>query len=282
MRYSSLCAVFLILFSLNFYYSCGLGGDEKINPLDTGGSPDTWTDPIGWNLVWEDTFDAEPIDGSKWTYDLGGGGWGNNEWQIYTNTAENSFISDGKLVIRAVKNYSGNGGYTSARMKTQGLHSWQYGKIVARMKLPFGQGIWPAFWMLGDSIGAVGWPACGEIDIMEMIGGGEDRDDTVHATCHWDSGGYASYGLSEELPDPEYFYQDYHYFELAWDATSITARLDGGQYFVIDITPADLSEFHASFFIILNLAVGGNWPGYPDLSTVFPQYLIIDWVKVYQ
>ncbi|MBN1410411.1 MAG: glycoside hydrolase family 16 protein [Spirochaetales bacterium] len=256
------------------------------NELDLTGSADTWTDPGGsWNLVWEDTFDGPNINTANWSYDIGQGtnGWGNNEWEVYTNSSANSFIQDGKLVIKAIKSFQGNGGYTSARMKTQGKLSWKYGLIAARIKLPFGQGIWPAFWMLGDNIGSVGWPACGEIDIMEMIGGGENRDDTVYSTLHWDNGGsHASYGLSKELPDPDFFYEDYHYFEIEWDANNVRTRLDGIEFYVIDINPAGLSEFHSNFFIILNLAVGGNWPGYPNTSTLFPQFLIVDWVKVYQ
>ncbi|MGE5811545.1 MAG: family 16 glycosylhydrolase, partial [Ignavibacteria bacterium] len=141
--------------------------------------------PQNWQLVWSDEFDSTSINLSNWTHESGGNGWGNNELQFYTNRDVNSYIDSGKLVIKAVaENYSGRS-YTSARLKTQGKRFWQYGKVESRLKLPFGQGIWPAFWMLGENITYTGWPACGEIDIMEMIGG-SGRENTVHGTAHWD------------------------------------------------------------------------------------------------
>ena len=243
---------------------------------------DTWTPGPGWTLSWADEFTGPNIDPANWGFDLGGGGWGNNELEIYTST--NAFIQNGELVVAAIKR--GDGSYTSSRMKTQGKRSWQYGKIAARIRLPYGQGIWPAFWMLGDNISTVGWPKCGETDIMEMIGGGENRDDTIYGTIHWDqNNSHQSVGSgAHELPDPQFFYQDYHVFEIEWSSTLIIWKLDMVEFFrtSVDVTQfPNREEFHQPFFIILNCAVGGNWPGNPDASTVFPQYLYVDWVRVY-
>ncbi len=234
-----------------------------------------------YKLVWSDEFEGTQINPFKWTFEKGAGGWGNNELQYYTDRTENAYVDSGMLVIKAIKeNYSGSF-YTSARMVTKGHASWQYGKIEARMKLPYGQGIWPAFWMLGDNISTVSWPKCGELDIMEMIGGSGARDRTTYGTAHWDANGHASYGLSRSLPSGR-FADDFHLFTVTWDAKKITWFLDNVQFCAIDITPAGLAAFHKKFFIILNLAVGGNWPGNPDLSTVFPQKYYIDYVRVYQ
>lgn len=232
-------------------------------------------------LIFSDEFESASIDGTKWVFETGSGGWGNNELQYYTDRADNARIEGGNLVIEARQESYGGSAYTSARMKTQGRFSAMYGRVEAKIKLPYGQGIWPAFWMLGDDIGTVGWPACGEIDIMEMIGGGEDRDDTVYGTAHWEYNGHASYGGHTELPDPQYFYEQYHVFAIEWDSNYIRWYLDGVQYHVIDITPADLSELNQDYFIILNIAVGGNWPGSPDGTTVFPQRMYVDWVRWY-
>ncbi len=247
-------------------------------------SPDTWTPGAGWTLAWADEFSGTSIDPNNWTYDVGGGGWGNNELETYTSSPANSYVQNGELVIKAIKS---RGRYTSARLKTQGLHSWQYGKVAARIRLPYGQGLWPAFWMLGDNITTVGWPKCGEIDIMELIGGGENRDDTIYGTMHWEeNGSHVMAGSGPiELPDPQFFYQDYHVFEIEWNATTIIWRLDSVEYFRASVDTTvfpNREEFQRPFFIILNLAVGGNWPGNPNHNTVFPQYMYVDWVRVYQ
>ncbi len=235
-----------------------------------------------YELVWSDEFNYTGLpDPDIWTCETGGGGWGNNELEYYTNRTENAEVRDSILVITARKESYGGREYTSARIIT--YHNnlyWKYGKVEARIKLPYGQGIWPAFWMLGKNIYSVGWPKCGEIDIMEMIGG-KGRENTTHGTLHWDNNGsYASNGRSVTL-DSGIFADDFHIFSIEWDAEKIRWRMDGEQFHVIDITPAGLSEFHEEFFIILNLAVGGNWPGSPDSTTVFPQELQVDYVRVY-
>src|SRR5262245_25738748 len=220
-------------------------------------SPDTWTPGAGWTLVWADEFDGSSIDPANWTYDLGGGGWGNNELETYTSSPANSYVQNGDLVIKAIKS---KGRYTSARLKTQGLRSWQYGKVAARIRLPYGQGIWPAFWMLGTNITAVGWPKCGEIDIMEMIGGGENRDDTIYGTLHWDANNtHAEFGSGpRELPDPQFFHQDYHVFEIEWNNREVIWKRDAVEIFRTSVDTnawPTMDEFHRPFFIILNLAV---------------------------
>jgi beta-glucanase (GH16 family) len=251
--------------------------------LPSAGAVDDWQPGPGWKLVWNDEFNAAELDKRNWTFDLGGGGWGNNELERYTNERTNVFVANGELVIQAVK--SGTN-YTSARLKTQGLRSWTYGKMAARMKLPYGVGIWPAFWLLGNGITTVGWPRCGEVDIMELIGGGA-ADGTIYGTMHWQENGSPISKASGpySLPKSQFFYQAYHVFEIEWSATNFVWKLDGAKYFTAPINPTaqpGTAAFQQPFFIILNLAVGGNWPGPPNSSTVFPQQLQVDWVRVYQ
>lgn len=234
-----------------------------------------------WQLVWSDEFDSTSLNLNNWTRETGGHGWGNNEWEYYTDREVNSYIENGKLVIKAMQESYGGKSYTSARLKTQNKKFWKYGKIEARLKLPFGQGIWPAFWMLGQNFSSVGWPACGEIDIMEMIGG-NGREKTVHGTTHWDNNGqHAQYGGSYTLPSG-IFADDFHTFAIEWNESSIKWYVDNIHFHTISISTSGLSEFHEDFFIILNLAVGGNWPGYPNSTTTFPQYLEVDYIRVYQ
>lgn len=234
-----------------------------------------------YKLVWFDEFSNPTIDAANWTYEIGNNnGWGNNELEYYTNRNVNSYILGGSLVIEAKKESYGGKSYTSARMITKGKKYFTYGKIEARIKLPYGKGIWPAFWMLGENISTAGWPTCGEIDIMELIGGGAN-DKKVYGTVHWESNGHASYGGNYSL-GTGIFADDYHVFTIIWNTKSIQWFVDGSKYVTIDITPAGLAAFHKNQFIILNLAVGGNWPGNPDATTIFPQKMYVDYVRVYQ
>jgi len=235
-----------------------------------------------WQLVWSDEFDGTDINDSNWTHEIGGNGWGNNELQYYTDRDTNSYLQNGYLVIQALKENYSSWNYTSARLKTQGKVFFKYGKILARIKLPYGQGIWPAFWMMGENISSVGWPSCGETDIMEMIGGG-DRENTVYGTAHWadENGLHVQYGDNYTLSSGT-FADNYHLFSVIWDDQSIKWYVDNHLYNELDITSAPLSEFHNNFFILLNVAVGGNWPGYPDATTVFPQKMSVDYIRVYQ
>jgi len=244
-----------------------------------------------YTLVWADEFNGpngSPPDPAKWTYDIGGNGWGNNELETYTRRIQNAFIQDGNLVIRAQKEqFTGPDGiarpYTSARLKTQGLFAQKYGRIEARIKIPYGQGMWPAFWMMGDNIDSVEWPRCGEIDIMENIG---VEPSIVHGTVH--GPGYVGEKALTSLyalPEGQHFADDFHAFKLEWEPDSIRFYVD--DYLYKTITPADLPPgtrwvYDRPFFIILNLAVGGDWAGNPDSSTVFPQAMLVDYVRVYK
>lgn len=238
-----------------------------------------WERP-GWTLVWHDEFEGESLDLANWTYDLGGGGWGNNELEYYTNRPENARLENGFLVIEARAERYLHRNYTSARLKTQGLHAWMYGRFEARMQLPYGQGVWPAFWLLGEDINRSGWPACGEIDIMEFIGRQPDR---VYGTVH--GPGYSGgAGVGSSFIFPAGMPSDgFHVYAIEWEPQEIRWYVDDTQYFAV--TPEDLPGkwvYDHPFFIILNLAIGGNWPGAPDETTVFPQFLRVDYVRVYQ
>lgn len=236
---------------------------------------------LNFKLAWSEEFNYTGLPANdKWNMETGGGGWGNNELQYYTNTEDNAFVDNGMLTITAKEEaYSGRD-YTSARITTQNKYDFKYGKIKAKIKLPYGQGLWPAFWMLGAKFSTVGWPQCGEIDIMEMVGG-TNGDKTCYSTLHWDDNGHAEYGESYTLPSG-ILADEFHVFSVEWDDQTIKGFIDDTQYFTIDISPAALSEFHEKFFIILNVAVGGDWPGPPNASTTFPQTMKVDYVRVYQ
>ncbi len=237
----------------------------------------------GYNLVWLDEFDGNSVNTDYWVFETGTGcpnvcGWGNNELQYYRK--ENASVADGVLTIEARKeSYQGNQ-YTSTRMKTQGKEIFRYGRIDVRALLPKGQGIWPAVWMLGNNITSVGWPKCGEIDIMEMIGG-SGRDKTTHGTLHWDNNGHNYTGGSYSLQSGT-FADEFHVFSIIWNETQIQWLVNDIRFHTINITPGHMTEFHENFFFILNVAVGGNWPGNPDETTVFPQQMKVDYIRVFQ
>jgi len=236
----------------------------------------------GWIIAWRDEFDGPELNLKNWTFDIGGGGWGNQEWEAYTNRPENIRVEHGMLVIEARKEDELIGGreYSSARVKTQGLHTWQYGRIEARIKLPYGQGIWPAFWMLGDDLARKGWPAAGEIDIMEFIG---KEPDHIYATVHAPGYSGGSGVGSSFVTSADSLKNDFHLYAIEWEENEIRWYFDDQQYF--KVTAQDVPDewvFDHPFFLILNLAVGGRWPGYPDETTVFPQFLYVDYVRVYQ
>ena len=254
-----------------------------------GGWSQAAAQPTNYVLVWSDEFSAPNgslPDSSKWIMETGGGGWGNHELESYTNRARNARVQNGNLVITAHKEtYKGADGitrqYTSARLKTLGLFEQKYGRFEARIKIPRGQGMWPAFWMLGNNIGTVDWPGCGEIDIMENIG---KEPDKMHGTIHGPGySGSEGLGGSYTLPSGK-FADNFHIFALEWEPSAIRFYADGNLYETR--TPADLPAgktwvFDHPFFILLNVAVGGGWPGNPDRTTVFPQRMVVDYVKVY-
>jgi beta-glucanase (GH16 family) len=247
--------------------------------------------PPQWQLVWSDEFNGangSTPDLTKWTYDIGGGGWGNQELETYTNRPVNAHLQDGNLVITAQQEtFTGTDGitrnYTSARLKTQTLFTQTYGKFEARIRIPYGQGMWPAFWLLGSDADQAGWPACGEIDIFENIG---KEPSIVHATVHGPGySGANGIGGAFTLPNNARFADDFHVFTVEWEAGALRFYVDGTLYKTV--TPANLPGgtqwvFNHPFFIIMNVAVGGSWPGDPDSSTVFPQTMLVDYVRVYK
>lgn len=255
--------------------------DDPDNPIDP--SFEGFESPLeyeGYNLVWQDEFETDQLS-DDYIFEIGTGsnGWGNNESQYYRE--ENTRLEDGYLVIQAKKeNFQGKE-YTSSRIITEGKKEFKYGRFDIRARMPYGQGIWPAIWMLGSNFRQVGWPHCGEIDIMEMIGG-QGRERTVHGTVHWQSNnGYANFGHSKNLSEGT-LADKFHVFSIIWDENRIQWLIDNQPYGSIDTTPSHLDEFREEFFFIFNVAVGGNWPGYPDGSTEFPQEMWIDYVRVFQ
>jgi len=234
----------------------------------------------GKSLVWSDEFNETSIDLQNWTYDLAPSGWGNQELQNYTSNDENSYVSNGNLFIVAKEEGIH---YTSARMKSIGLQEFQYGRIDVRAILPFGQGIWPAIWMLGANFPNSGWPSCGEIDIMELLG---SSPSTVHGTIHfgadWTQHNYVGQGTS--LPSGETFADEFHVFSIDWNEDGITWFIDDQPFYSVTstVTGGQPYPFDNPFFFILNVAVGGQWPGYPDATTTFPQFMAVDYVRVFQ
>ncbi len=256
-----------------------IGSDNNPGiPADGYTTPESYP---GMTLVWQDEFNGNSLNTNDWTYETGAGGWGNNELQYYRS--ENTTVADGYLTITAKKESFSGSEYTSSRLITKGKKSFEYGRIDIRAMLPEGQGLWPALWMLGANFNSVGWPKCGEIDIMEMIGG-SGREKTVYGTLHWDNNG--AHACTCEKPGYSLasgtFADKFHVFSMVWTSTKITWYVDDVKFNEIDITPAGLSEFHEQFFFIFNVAVGGNWPGAPDSGTVFPQKMVVDYVRVFQ
>ena len=260
--------------------SCG--GGATLQPPPTG----------GFTLVWSDEFngaDGTSPDSSKWTYDTGGKGWGNNELECYTNLTQNAQMKGSNLVITAMHQpaYACSDGttrdYTSARLKTEGLFNQAYGRFEARIKIPKGQGMWPAFWMLGNNITSVSWPKCGEIDIMENIG---REPGTVHGSLHGPSTVTQTSDATApfSLPAGQNFSDDFHLYAIEWQPGTVNFFVDSNLYGTVTQSqwPAGGTwTFDHPFFIILNVAVGGDWPGSPDNTTVFPQQMVIDYVRVY-
>jgi beta-glucanase (GH16 family) len=228
-----------------------------------------------WQMIWNDEFDNPILDNSKWINDVGGNGWGNNEAQYYTAGSANLSMNNGLATITAKAQQFGSNQYTSAKIISKNLFDVKYGKIEGRMKCPMGKGLWPAFWMLGSNIDTVSWPQCGEIDIMEHI----NNEPKIHGTAHWNNVGHQYLGGTINT-DPAVF----HTYSIVWDANSIKWYMDDQLYYILNISnnTNGTEEFHKKFYLILNLAVGGNWPGYPDASTVFPAEFVIDYIRVYK
>lgn len=294
-RFGLLFIVFLITVNAAFAQEATQGAEDDEQPKcgvieEESLSVDDSRALEGWRLIWADEFDGEAgtlVNPEYWNYDLGGNGWGNNEREFYTNLPENvSLDGSGCLAITARVDESrsrachyGLCEYTSGRILTAGKVEFTYGRVEARLKIPYGQGIWPAFWMLGSNIGTVGWPNSGEIDIMENIG---KEPHTVHGALHG-PGHSGAHPLIRAYDIDERFSDDFHTFAVEWEPTAIRWYVDGNLYSTF--TPDDVAgewAFDHDFFIILNVAVGGHWPGFPDDTSTFPQTMLVDYVRLYQ
>jgi len=272
--------------------SGGTGG-----PADANTGLDGASALPGWTLTWSDEFDGQDgsaVDATKWVHDVGGSGWGNQELEYYTNGTQNAVVMGGNLVITATTagassyncSYPSSGPcqYTSARLLTQNKFSQRYGRIEARIQIPKGQGLWPAFWMLGTDISTNGWPTCGEIDIMENIG---KEPSTNNGSLHMPAAGTSNdddLTGTYTLPGNAKLGDDFHTYAIEWSAAAIKFYVDDNLYETQ--TPSTATgrtwKFDHPFFMLLNVAVGGQWPGAPDSTTTFPQTMKVDWVRVYE
>ncbi|MCL5020809.1 MAG: glycoside hydrolase family 16 protein [Bacteroidetes bacterium] len=253
----------------SFLPSCSKHSEAVTQPGDSAGIPQL----PGWQLVWHDEFDSSGIDLAKWNFEVNGNGGGNNELEYYTANPQNAYVDSGCLVIQALKQSYLGKDYTSARMTTQGKGDWTYGRIEVRATLPYGQGLWPAIWMMPTDSYYGGWPLSGEIDIMEMLG---QQANKIYGTLHFGQPQQMRQG-SYTLPSG-YFSASFHVFAVEWDSTSISWFVDSTMYYKTNIT----KPFDKRFYLILNVAVGGNWPGSPDYTTYFPQKMLVDYVRVYR
>lgn len=255
--------------------------DGTYLPTDTTGYDSPKSYP-GYKLVWSDEFNEKQLNENEWNYETGAGGWGNNELEDYTSRPQNVFLSYGNLVIEARKEVYGNSQYTSARITTQGKEEFKYGRMDIRAKLPVDHGMWPALWMLGSNISSAGWPTCGEIDIMELVG---QNPNQVVGSFHWKKadGSEGTVNNAYTLTS-ENFSKHFHVFSLVWSADSLKILVDNVPY--EKASKQDMSNgtypFDQPFFFIFNVAVGGDWPGPPDSSTQFPERMFVDYVRVFQ
>lgn len=251
-------------------------GCTKDDGVSADASTTDSTARAGWTLLWHDEFNGPSIDTGIWNFEVNGNGGGNNELQYYTAEPRNAFIENGALVIQALKESYNGKAYTSARLNTDHKKDWLYGRVDVRAKLPYGRGMWPAIWMLPTDWVYGGWPASGEIDIMELLG---HEPTKIYGTIHWgvDAAHHQQSGTSLTLPSGASFAGGYHVFSLEWSADSLKWFLDDRRYFA----QATFPPFDKRFHLLLNVAVGGNWPGNPDASTIFPQVMQVDYVRVY-
>jgi len=258
--------------------------DTKILFPTTG--YDAPTSYPGYTLAWSDEFNGTSLDAGAWTFESGDGcpnvcGWGNNELEYYTNNTNNLFFQDGKMIIEAKAEAFGGKNYTSARIKTQGKKTFKFGRIDIRALLPKGKGIWPALWLLPQDNVYGGWPRSGEIDLLELIGSEPAK---AVGTAHYGPGPGSTYISRNYSLSSGTFNDEFHVFSLEWKADQMKWFVDGTLYSTIN--KADLGAnnypFNEQFFFIVNLAVGGNWPGSPDANTVFPAWLIVDYIRIYQ
>ncbi|MFN5055247.1 MAG: family 16 glycosylhydrolase [Bacteroidota bacterium] len=236
----------------------------------------------GMNLVWADEFNGTSLNTDNWNYDVGDGcpncGWGNNELQFYT-AGDNLYFQSGKMIIEARKENKNGKSYTSTRLTSMNKRSFKFGRVDFRAKIPSGQGIWPAFWMLGDNFPTAGWPACGEIDIMEVLG---QQPSKIYSTIHFKSGN-TSARVEKSLLTASSLADEFHVYSLVWEKDKIKTMVDDKT--IAEFDPSQVSApypFNEKFFFIMNIAVGGNWPGSPNAATYFPQFMMVDYIRVFQ
>jgi beta-glucanase (GH16 family) len=263
-----------ILLVLVFSFaSCQKDSTNSKTPTVTQVAPPA-ADTTTYSLVWADEFNGTAIDANTWNMETGNLNV-NNEKEYYQ--AQNATEENGNLVITAKKESAGGQPYTSARMNTLNKISAKYGRIEARIKLPLGAGLWPAFWMMGSDISSVSWPKCGEIDIMEHV----NADNTIYGTMHWDGGsGHVQYGLTTSITNPD----DYHIYAIEWDDSSIRWYVDNTLYVTGNIAGNinNTSAFHLPLFILFNMAVAGDFPGQAVDDSKFPAKMYVDYVRVYK
>lgn len=272
--------------------NCTIGGPQAVAtivnsdllylPTDTTGYTTPASYP-GYQLAWSDEFNGNVLSPQNWTFDIGNNnGWGNQELEYYTSSTNNAFVSSGNLIIEARQESNNGFNYSSARLKTEGIQQFTYGRIDIRAKLPVAHGMWPALWMLGSNIGSVPWPGCGETDIMELVGSNPAR---VTGSMHWQqSGGSEGTFNNNYLLSTGDFSQQFHVFSLLWQHDSVQFFVDDNLY--VNGNSSDVTSgnypFNLPFFFIFNVAVGGNFPGPPDNTTNFPQRMFVDYVRVFQ
>jgi len=259
-----------------------VNSDLTYLPTDTTGytTPASYT---GYQLLWSDEFSGNTLNLQNWTFDIGNNsGWGNQELENYTSRVNNVFVSAGNLIIEADQESYQGSNYTSARIKTEGIQQFTYGRIDIRAKLPVAHGMWPALWMLGSNISTVPWPGCGETDIMELVGSAPSQ---VTGSMHWQQsdGSEGTYNNNYDLSSGD-FSQQFHVFSLLWQHDSVQFYVDDNLYVngsIANVTSGTY-PFNLPFFFIFNVAVGGDWPGPPDNSTIFPQRMFVDYVRVFE
>ncbi len=257
-----------------------LNDDTKFEVNETGyTTPNSYP---GMNLVWADEFNGTTLNAENWNYDVGDGcpncGWGNNELQYYT-AGDNLYFQSGKMILEARKENKNGKSYTSTRLTSMNKRSFKFGRIDFRAKIPSGQGIWPAFWMLGDNFPTAGWPACGEIDILEVLG---QQPSKIYSTIHFKSGN-TSARVEKSLVTATSLADEFHVYSLVWEKDKIKTMVDDKT--IAEFDPSQVSAaypFNEKFFFIMNIAVGGNWPGSPNATTYFPQFMMVDYIRVFQ
>ena len=242
----------------------------------------------GWNIVWQDEFDKDSLDLTKWSREIGGHGWGNNELQFYTDSDSNSYVENGNLILKAQVVPQGIGSskglryYSSARLRTYGKGDWKYGRIEVKAKVASGQGIWPAIWMLPTDWLFGGWPSSGEIDIMEHVG--YDLG-VVHGSVHTEAYNHKINTQRSSARKIANVDTEFHVYSIIWDKDKISFFIDDVQYFLFENDQQGNYKtwpFDQRFHLLINIAVGGDWPGNPDNSTNFPRKMLVDYVRVYE